>query len=100
VGLLPPWARRIYGLPGVPTTDPVASVSARAIRLALRAIPEKVFHGPIYNAAMERAAVADGAPRLIRESTPPHSMAAFRARRGRPGTSFGSHKPNRAHRAQ
>jgi uncharacterized protein (DUF2236 family) len=56
VGLLPPWARRIYGLPGVPTTDPVASVSARAIRLALRAVPEKVFRGPIYNAAMERAA--------------------------------------------
>jgi uncharacterized protein (DUF2236 family) len=58
VGLLPPWARRIYGLPGVPTTDPIATVSARAIRLALRAIPEKVFRGPIYNAAMIRAETA------------------------------------------
>lgn len=58
VGLLPPWARRIYGLPGVPTTDPIATVSARAIRLALRAIPEKVFRGPIYNAAMIRAEAA------------------------------------------
>lgn len=58
VGLLPPWARRIYGLPGVPTTDPLATVSARAIRLALRAIPEKVFRGPIYNAAMIRAETA------------------------------------------
>jgi len=58
VGLLPRWARRIYGLPGVPTTDPVASLSARALRLSLRALPERVLRGPIYNAAMERAAAA------------------------------------------
>jgi uncharacterized protein (DUF2236 family) len=67
VGLLPTWARRIYGLPGVPTTDPVASVSARAIRLALRAVPEKVFRGPIYNDAMERAATYAGAAALAPE---------------------------------
>ena len=58
VGLLPRWARRIYGLPGVPTTDPVASLSARALRLTLRALPERVLRGPIYNAAMERAAAS------------------------------------------
>jgi uncharacterized protein (DUF2236 family) len=62
IGLLPRWARRLYGLPGVPTTDPMASLSARALRLTLRAIPERVLRGPIYNAAMERAAAAAALP--------------------------------------
>lgn len=56
VGLLPAWARRLYGLPGLPTTGPTASLSARTLRLALRAVPEKALRGPIYNAAMARAA--------------------------------------------
>jgi uncharacterized protein (DUF2236 family) len=56
VGLLPPWARRLYGLPGLPTTGPAATVSARTLRLALKAIPEKYVHGPIYEAALARAA--------------------------------------------
>ncbi len=58
VSLLPRWARRLYLLPGVPTTDPMASLSARALRMTLRAIPDRVFRGPIYNAAMDRAANA------------------------------------------
>ena len=62
IGLLPRWARRLYGLPGVPTTDPMASLSARALRLTLRAIPERALRGPIYNAAMERAAAAAALP--------------------------------------
>jgi uncharacterized protein (DUF2236 family) len=41
--LLPPWARRLYGAPGLPTTDLAASVSARALRLALHAVPQRVF---------------------------------------------------------
>jgi len=58
VGLLPPWARRLYGLPGLPTTDPAAALSARTIRLALRALPERAVRGPIYLAARERALAA------------------------------------------
>lgn len=45
-GLLPPWARRLYGLPGLPTTDLTASVSARALRLALRAVPPRLLEVP------------------------------------------------------
>jgi uncharacterized protein (DUF2236 family) len=41
--LLPPWARRLYGMPGLPTTDLAATVSARALRLALRAVPQRAF---------------------------------------------------------
>jgi uncharacterized protein (DUF2236 family) len=58
VGLLPAWARRISGLPGLPTTDPAAAMSARTLRLALRALPERFLRGPIYVAAVERAAAA------------------------------------------
>jgi uncharacterized protein (DUF2236 family) len=58
VGLLPAWARRLYGLPGLPTTGPAATLSARSLRLALKAIPDKHLHGPIYQAAIARAAAA------------------------------------------
>jgi uncharacterized protein (DUF2236 family) len=57
-GLLPPWARRIYGLPGLPTTDMSATVSVRTLRLALKALPRSVFEGPLYKAAMKRVALA------------------------------------------
>jgi len=58
VGLLPTWARRLYGLPGLPTTGPAAALSARALRLALRALPDRVLNGPIYKGALARAAAA------------------------------------------
>jgi uncharacterized protein (DUF2236 family) len=58
VGLLPAWARRLYGLPGLPTTGPAAALSARGLRLALKAIPESKLRGPLYTAALERAAAA------------------------------------------
>jgi len=58
VGLMPAWARRLYGLPGLPTTGPFAALSARSWRLALSALPERALHGPIYRAAMQRAATA------------------------------------------
>jgi uncharacterized protein (DUF2236 family) len=57
-GLLPPWARRIYGMPGLPTTDVSATVSARTLRLALKALPRSVFEGPLYKAARRRAELA------------------------------------------
>ncbi len=58
VGLLPAWARRLYGLPGLPTTGPAAALSARSLRIALKAVPDKALHGPIYQAAMARVADA------------------------------------------
>ena len=57
-GLLPPWARRLYGMPGLPTTDVSATVSVRTLRFALKALPRNIFEGPIYKAAMERAQLA------------------------------------------
>jgi uncharacterized protein (DUF2236 family) len=62
VALLPTWARRLYGLPGLPTTDPTATLSARTLRLALRAVPERALRGPIYTAALARAEAAGRAP--------------------------------------
>jgi uncharacterized protein (DUF2236 family) len=60
--LLPPWARRLYGLPGLPTTDVAATLGSRALRSALRMIPTRALEGPLYRAAMQRAA-ADTASR-------------------------------------
>jgi uncharacterized protein (DUF2236 family) len=58
VSLLPPWARKLYGLPGLPTTDLTASLSTRMLRLTLRTLPRNLFEGPIYKSAMARAARA------------------------------------------
>jgi uncharacterized protein (DUF2236 family) len=66
VGLLPPWARRLYGLPGLPTTDLSAALSARALRHLLATLPRRLYEsrsynrygGEIYHAAMSRAAAA------------------------------------------
>jgi uncharacterized protein (DUF2236 family) len=54
--LLPAWARRMYGLPGFPTTDLTATVTARMLRTTLSALPTPLLEGPIYRAAKERAA--------------------------------------------
>ena len=54
-GLLPRWARRLYRMPGLPTTELAATVAARVGRLALGAVPLKP--GPAYLAAMHRADV-------------------------------------------
>jgi uncharacterized protein (DUF2236 family) len=54
-GLLPAWARRMYGTPGLSTTDLSAGLTARTLRTALNALPHSVFEGPLYRAAMQRA---------------------------------------------
>jgi uncharacterized protein (DUF2236 family) len=61
VGLLPPWARRLYGLPGLPTTDLSASLSARSLRRALAALPPKVYER--IRDASEKATTAAHPPR-------------------------------------
>lgn len=54
-GLLPPWARRMYGGLGLPTTDLGATVTARTLRLAMAAVPHRLYEGPRYRTAMARA---------------------------------------------
>lgn len=57
--MLPRWARRLYGLPGIPTTDVAASVQGRALRTALLALPRSVREGPHLAAAKERLGLSD-----------------------------------------
>ncbi|MFV2017597.1 oxygenase MpaB family protein [Micromonospora sp. LOL_023] len=59
IGLLPAWARRMYGGLGLPATDVCAGLSARGLRLALRAVPRDLVDGPIRKAARARASGAD-----------------------------------------
>lgn len=56
-GLLPRWARRLYHLPGLPTTDLQASLVARAVRTAALAVPRPLREGPHLRAARERLAL-------------------------------------------
>lgn len=53
--LLPRWARRLYGLPGLPTTDLAATVVLRGLRTAVLRVPERRRHGPIVQQALARA---------------------------------------------
>jgi uncharacterized protein (DUF2236 family) len=53
--LLPRWARRLYGLPGLPTTDLTATVVLRGLRTAALRVPERWRHGPIVQQALDRA---------------------------------------------
>ncbi|MEV4618140.1 oxygenase MpaB family protein [Asanoa sp. NPDC049573] len=58
LGLLPGWARRLYGGLGLPIEGFTAGLSVRAIRSALAALPSRYTQGPIYQGAMARAAAA------------------------------------------
>jgi uncharacterized protein (DUF2236 family) len=54
--LLPPWARRLYGLPGLPTTDVGAALAARAVRRTALALPSQLVESPAYRSAKQRLA--------------------------------------------
>lgn len=56
--LLPRWARRLYGLPGLLTTDLTATVVLRALRTAALQVPERYRHGPIVAQALARGRTA------------------------------------------
>ncbi|MEU4237776.1 oxygenase MpaB family protein [Actinoplanes sp. NPDC026619] len=62
MALLPPWARRLYGGFGLPTTDLTADLSARGLRFllstVLATIPRSLRVAPIREAALARAAEA------------------------------------------
>src|SRR5256714_9724847 len=61
VGLLPPWARRLYGLPGLPTTDLSAALSTPALRRPLALLPHRLYETPTYRAPMSPARAAASA---------------------------------------
>ncbi|WP_395727176.1 oxygenase MpaB family protein [Nakamurella sp.] len=54
--LLPRWARRMYRLPGLPTTDPAATAALRALRVGASALPERFSGPPEVRAARARSA--------------------------------------------
>ncbi|MBW6433063.1 DUF2236 domain-containing protein [Actinoplanes hulinensis] len=59
LGLLPAWARKMYGGLGWPTTDLAAALSVRGLRAliagVLATLPEQYRMAPLRRAAMERA---------------------------------------------
>jgi uncharacterized protein (DUF2236 family) len=59
VALLPRWARRMFAMPGLPTTDLQASISARGLRTALHALPESRRTNPHLAAARIRLGLTD-----------------------------------------
>jgi uncharacterized protein (DUF2236 family) len=62
LALLPPWARKMYGGPGWPTTDVSADLSVRGLRLLLSSVlaaaPARYRVAPMRQAALERAGLA------------------------------------------
>jgi uncharacterized protein (DUF2236 family) len=60
MAMLPPWARKRYGLPGIAAADPAASLAIRMLRAGISPIPRRYLEGPIYQAAMARAAKLGG----------------------------------------
>lgn len=52
--MLPRWARRLYRLPGVPSTDLAASAAGTAFRRGLLVVPERLREGPQVQAAKQR----------------------------------------------
>jgi uncharacterized protein (DUF2236 family) len=55
---LPPWARRLYGSPGLPTTDLGASLTLRSLRLVSHLLPGNLRETPHYRQAKERVAAS------------------------------------------
>ncbi len=59
--LQPRWARRLHGVPTLPTTDLAATVTLRTLRAAAMALPEHWRHGPMAREALAREREALGA---------------------------------------
>ncbi|MFE3880454.1 oxygenase MpaB family protein [Kitasatospora sp. NPDC059146] len=56
IGLLPSWARRMYGLPGWPATDHLATMQAKLLRQTALRLPSSWREGPHLTAARRRHA--------------------------------------------
>jgi uncharacterized protein (DUF2236 family) len=57
-GLLPRWARRLYGVPGMltahPGTDLSAALAGRSLRSLVSLVPASLRESPTRRAALER----------------------------------------------
>lgn len=60
---LPPWARRLYRLPGLPVTDWAVDATLRGLRLATRPLPRGWREGPHRRAARARMGLESGSVR-------------------------------------
>jgi len=58
VALMPRWARRMFALPGLPTTDLQATITARTLRSTLLVVPEDRRTNPHLTAALGRLGLA------------------------------------------
>jgi uncharacterized protein (DUF2236 family) len=58
IGLLPDSARRMYRLPPLPGAGVAARATMRSLRVGVDKLPPHWSHGPIYHAAMARAATS------------------------------------------
>jgi uncharacterized protein (DUF2236 family) len=56
--MLPAWARRLYGLPGIPSTDLTATVLGRSLRGALAVVPQDLIRSPAHREALSRVRAA------------------------------------------
>jgi uncharacterized protein (DUF2236 family) len=56
--MLPPWTRRLYGLPGIPSTDLTATVLGRSLRGALAVVPQDLVRSPAHREALSRVEAA------------------------------------------
>ena len=56
--MLPRWARRLYSLPGLPTTDLAATAAGLAFRSGLLVVPDALRAGPHLKDARERVGLA------------------------------------------
>ncbi|MEV8513233.1 oxygenase MpaB family protein [Dactylosporangium sp. NPDC051484] len=54
IGLLPAWARKLYGLPALPAADRIASVNTLVLGRLLRSVPIEWIESPARKRAMER----------------------------------------------
>jgi uncharacterized protein (DUF2236 family) len=54
--LLPPWARRLYRMPALTSTDLAATAAARALRSTLQLLPPRLREGPHLRNAKARLA--------------------------------------------
>ena len=59
--MLPRWARRLYSLPGLPTTDLAATAAGFALRSGLLVVPDALRAGPHLKDARRRLAEVPGA---------------------------------------
>ncbi|MER7008361.1 oxygenase MpaB family protein [Dactylosporangium sp. NPDC000555] len=59
IGLLPAWARKLYGLPGLPAADRIASVNTLVLGRLLRSVPVEWIESPARKRAMKRLGLRD-----------------------------------------